>query len=248
MKMNFPLSFADYNGHTNAFTAPDRTVYMFSSNTDGFPLILESFSRFFIDPLFNPSGISREMHAVDQEFSKNIEHDGWRSYMVFKETGNPDHPNAMFSTGNSQTLANIPQSALKKWHEAYYTASNMRLALYSSLPLDELKTAAASLFAQAPARASIETPPFPQELFSSGQKGRMTYIKPIKQRRSLELSWELPRSLSLSNAKPAQLIAYGLQRGQSLSLRELLKKEGLVEDLSIGVDKLGNPAHRFFGI
>lgn len=110
----FSTLIADYNGHTNAFTAPDRTVYMFSSNTDGFPLILERFSRFFIDPLFNPSGISREMHAVDQEFSKNIEHDGWRSYMVFKETGNPDHPNAMFSTGNSQTLANIPPKRLEK--------------------------------------------------------------------------------------------------------------------------------------
>ena len=33
--------------------------------------------------------------------------------MVFKETGNPKHPNRKFSTGNAKTLSGIPQEALK---------------------------------------------------------------------------------------------------------------------------------------
>ena len=126
---------SDYAGSTNAFTAPNRTVYMFSSETDGFTALLDRFAHFFIDPLFNPANIAREMHAVDQEFAKNIENDSWREYMIFKETGSQEHPNRLFSTGNSETLAKIPQSALKEWHKAHYVAGKMHLVLYSPLPL-----------------------------------------------------------------------------------------------------------------
>ena len=142
----FSALISNYGGTTNAFTAPNRTVYMFSSEQEGFLPILDRFAHFFIDPLFNPSGISREMHAVDQEFAKNIENDWWREYMIFKETGNPDHPNRMFSTGNSQTLAQIPQSSLKQWHKRNYGANRMHLVLYSSIPLESLKEKVVEIF------------------------------------------------------------------------------------------------------
>ena len=107
----------DNGGLVNAFTASDRTVYMFSINNDAYEGALDRFSHFFIDPLFNPSCIQRELQAVDQENSKNIENDNWREYMVFKETGNPKHPNRKFSTGNAKTLSGIPQEALKNWYQ-----------------------------------------------------------------------------------------------------------------------------------
>ena len=62
----------DHGGSVNAFTASDRTVYMFSVNNDAFDESLDRFSHFFIDPLFSPNCINRELHAVDQEHSKNI--------------------------------------------------------------------------------------------------------------------------------------------------------------------------------
>src|SRR3990167_10492538 len=146
---------SDYAGSTNAFTAPNRTVYMFSSETDGFTALLDRFAHFFIDPLFNPANIAREMHAVDQEFAKNIENDSWREYMIFKETGSQEHPNRLFSTGNSETLAKIPQSALKEWHKANYVAGKMHLVLYSPLPLSELKQLAAGMFSAVPASSLL---------------------------------------------------------------------------------------------
>ena len=103
----------DHGGKVNAYTASDRTVYMFSINNDDFSAAFDRFSHFFLDPLLSTSCINRELHAVDQEHSKNIEHDGWRQYMIFKETGNPNHPNSAFSTGNAKTLSGIPQEALK---------------------------------------------------------------------------------------------------------------------------------------
>ncbi len=237
----------DSNGQTNAYTAPNRTLYMFSSCDESFLSILEHFAHFFIDPLFNPSRIEDEMHAVDQEFAKNIENDGWREYMVFKETGNPDHPNARFSIGNSETLANIPQSALKKWHSQYYVAERMHLILYSPLPLDTLKETARNFFGPIPTHTP---PPFDDStsLTSENQRGHFIFVQSIKQKQSLSLSWELSNDLSIDPAKSADLFCYALDRGHPYSLYEQLKKDGYIEDLAIGVDEIGDAHHRFLQI
>lgn len=243
----FSSLIADHNGLTNAFTAPDKTVYMFSSCEEGFLPILERFARFFIDPLFNPSGVGREMHAVDQEFANRIENDDWREYMVFKETGNPNHPNALFSIGNSKTLADIPQNALKKWHSQHYTAPKMRLAVYSPLPIDHLKEIVRSHFSPVPNHESPDAD-VSGSLTSKMQKGHFIHIQPIKHSQTLTISWELPRDVSLDPSKSAQLFCYAMNRGQPFSLYEQLRKEGLINDLSVSVNELGDQTHRFFQI
>ena len=91
----------DNGGSPNAFTADDKTVYMYSINNNAFTESLDRFSHFFIDPLFAESAIERELFAVDQEYAQNIENDAWRKYQISKETGNPLHPNHCFSIGNS---------------------------------------------------------------------------------------------------------------------------------------------------
>jgi insulysin len=244
----FMARVSDQGGMTNAMTASDRTLYMFSSHPEGFPNLLDRFAHFFIDPLFKPSNISREMHAVDQEFAKNVENDGWRLSMILKETGNPVHPNRMFNCGNSETLSHIPQSALQKWHKEYYTASSMHAIIYSPLDLETLKKMAAAAFGKVPekvAPASVD-PALP--LTSPQQRGHITYIKPIKDKESLLLLWELPPALSDDPTQSADLIAYALSRGQKYNLYEQLKEEQLIEDLSIDVDDIGGPQHRFFEI
>ncbi len=238
---------SDYAGQTNAFTAPNRTVYMFSAQTTGFLPLLDRFAHFFIDPLFNPANIAREMHAVDQEFAKNVENDGWREYMVFKETGNQDHPNRMFSTGNSETLGKIPQSALKKWHEERYGAEQMHLVVYSPLPMGQIQETVIQTFSEVP--KSVQDPvDHTANLSSAEQIGHISFIKPIQNRQSLTLSWELPPELSVDTTKSADILAYALRRGQKHSLYEALKEEQLIDTMSVRVDELGGPQHRFFQI
>jgi len=237
----------DSNGQHNAYTAPTRTVYMFSSCDESFLQLLERFARFFIDPLFDPSGIAHEMHAVDQEFAKNLENDPWREYMVFKETGNPDHPNARFSIGNSQTLSNIPQSELKKWHAQHYIAEKMRLVLYSPLPLETLKETARNFFGPIPTHTPLQFDDS-VSITSDNQKGHFIYIQPVKQNQTLTLSWELPVELSCDPSKSANLFCYVLERGQPYSLYEQLKKEGAIDDLTIQIDEIGGNRHRFLQI
>lgn len=238
---------ADYAGKTNAFTAPNKTVYMFSCETSGFLQILDRFSHFFIDPLFNPKFVSKELHNVDQEFAKNIENDGWREYMIFKETGNPDHPNRMFSTGNSETLKNIPQVALIDWHKEHYSADQMHLVIYSSLPLEELKEKALTSFALISQNNNplLDTS---ASLTSAKQKGHILYIKPVQDKRSVTLSWELPPHLAEDPTKSAELVAYALRRGHKHSLHEYLKQQKLINSISARVDEFGGKAHKFFQV
>ncbi len=244
---DFQAMVSDYAGMTNAFTAPNRTVYMFASHGEGFLPLLDRFAHFFIDPLFNVSGIGRELHAVDQEFAKNLENDGWREYMIFKEMGNSKHPNRMFSVGNSETLGQIPQSALKEWHEQYYGANRMHLAIYSSLPMEELQERVVQSFTAIP---EVNATPSQSHLplMSEGQRGQITYIKPIQTRRLLTLFWELPHALCLDKSKSAELFAYALDRGQKKSLYEKLKEEQLVDGLLVRVDDFGGREHNFFQI
>ncbi len=232
---------ADERGSTNAFTAPHQTAFMFSSQSQRFLELLDRFGHFFIDPLFDPSGISRELHAVDQEFAKNIEHDGWRQYQILKETGNPNHPNHLFSTGNAETLGHIPQHALKEWYQQHYGANQMHLALYSSLPLDVLRTVVIELFSAV--HVSPKTPSPQMPVTSDRQRGHITYIEPIKDCKELTLSWELPFDLANDPAKSPDLIAYALQKS---NLEELLKKKEWIHALSAGIEDLGGAKNRLF--
>lgn len=238
----------NYGGTTNAMTAAMKTIYMFASQEEGFLPLLDQFAHFFIDPLFNPSNIAREMHAVDQEFAKNVENDGWRTAMILKEGGNPNHPNCMFSCGNSETLSLIPQSALLEWHQKHYGPDQLHVAIYSSLSLDELKKSVVSSFGsveRAPRAPSID----PRlSITSSEQRGHITYIKPIQNKQNLLLLWELPLELSDDPTQSAALVAFAMKRGQKNSLYERLKEEQLIDSLSIQIEEIGGLQHRFFEI
>ncbi len=230
----------DNGGTLNAFTAPDRTVYMFSINNNALEGALDRFSHFFIDPLFNPSCINRELLAVDQENSKNIENDGWREYMVLKETGNPNHPNQKFSTGNAKTLSGIPQEALKKWYKDHYSANRMHLILLSNLPLDQMIELAVTDFSKVPS-FEVNAENFPSDvLLSEQQKGHFIYIKPVKELKNLSLVWELPKEFSSIDEKwTAELVSHALEQASKESLIQQLKKEGLAESLMASSDRFG---------
>lgn len=235
----------DHGGNVNAYTAPDRTVYGFSVNNGGFQGAFDRFSHFFIDPLFLPSCIGRELHAVDQEHGKNLEHDGWRSYMILKETGNPDHPNAGFSTGNAATLSGIPQEALKKWYQEHYSANRMHLVAISPLPIEEMIALAVEKFSPV-VNHELSHPHYPTDVFSDQQKGHFIFIKPVKDIKTVSLLWQLPKETALDiDSRSATLICYALSNGTENGLSEELKREKLAEDVSVSIDHWSNESALF---
>ena len=225
----------DHGGKENAFTSSDRTVYIFSSDTDAYAQALDRFSHFFIDPLFSTSSVSRELHAIDQEYAKDKENEGWRLQMIVKETGNPFHPNHQFSCGNQATLSKIPLVDLQNWYAKHYIANRMHLVMLSSLPLAEMKDLVVKNFSAIKSATHLEeTQKGP--LFSAKQKGHMTFIKPIKDLKQLSLKWEIPQEFTRLEEKLPEFLVYVLQKQTKGSLFAKLKQENLIESLSVYKD------------
>ncbi|ADI37770.1 insulinase family protein [Waddlia chondrophila] len=231
---------SENGGQTNAFTSSNTTNYLFTIQNNAFKEAFKRFSSFFKEPLFNPSGVSRELKAIDQEYAKNLENDSIRQYYVLKALTDPKHPFHQFNIGNSKTLDKVSQSTLRKWYQDHYSAHLMRLIVYSSLPIDELKTFVADQLSDIPSHDKApyvnNQPSFPKNL-----SGEVVYIDPIKETQKLTIFWELPPKFAhLIDSKPEELIAYILGYEGDKSLLANLKKDKLAESLSSGGMKAGD--------
>lgn len=237
----------EYDGKSNAYTTSDYTLYLFSINNDVFKEALDRFSSFFKKPLFNPSGVDRELQAIDQEFAKNFNDDDIREHYILKELSNPNHPFHRFSSGNSSTLSKVSQHILKQWYEENYSANLMRLVVYSPLPLKELRELVQQDFSEIPNK---DRPKYENKtpLFQDENKGKMVYITPLRDNRSLHLIWELPFAFAhMERTKPEQLACYILGHEGPGSLLNELKKEDLAEALGCKGYQLG-PDNAIFSL
>ncbi len=219
-------------GVRNAFTVSDRTVYTFSINHDEFLTTLDYFAHMFIDPLFPQSSVERELHAIDQEHDKNIEQDNWRTVMVMREMGNPDHPNARFDCGNVSTLEGIPNTAITQWYRDHYSSDKAHLVLYSIEKIDKLKEIAVAYFSAMPL-GLLPKETFSTRLTTADQEGTMTYITPIQEIRELRVAWELPQeAFTNKEDNPITLLSRILSSKHRNSLYNQLKKEQLIRGIS----------------
>lgn len=227
-------------GDYQAFTAPDATCFIFSIKNDAFPEALDRFSDFFKEPLFNPSGVDREMHAVNQEYEKNVENDDIRQYYVHKELSNPDSPNHKFSMGNLQSLKNVTQDILKKWYQEHYSANLMKVIVLANLPIETLRDQVVEDFKDVP---NTNKSPFSlsQPLLNSELQGKFVYIEPIKDIQKLSIIWELPKKFSvISESQPESVICHILGYEGEKSLLADLKNENLAESLGCGAFRINN--------
>lgn len=236
----------EHGGQFNAFTSNDFTGYVFSIDNEAFPEALDRFSNFFKEPLFNPSGVDRELQAIDQEYAKNIENDDIRQYYILKEIVNPGHPNDAFSMGNRQSLQKVSQETLINWYHSNYSANRMQAEVISNLPLEQLEKLVLQDFSGIPnSNIPPNTPTIPS--ISDASKGHMIYIEPIKNIRKLVLGWELPfKFASMRDTKPELLVCHVLGHEGKNSLVAELKREKLIEGLQCGTDKVGGNSFILF--
>eukprot|EP00960_Hanusia_phi_P041821 755164-Hanusia_phi.AAC.3 len=133
-------------GYSNAWTSLDHTMYHFIVSHDRLEQVLERFAAFFSCPLFSESGTEREMNAVDSEHNKNLKDDDRRENQLLRSSCSPDHPMSRFGGGNLETLMEDPKKQginvrekLLQFHERYYSASAMRLAVIGKEPVEKLE-------------------------------------------------------------------------------------------------------------
>lgn len=222
---------AEQGGTSNAFTGSDFTGYLFGVNNAGFVEALDRFSSFFVEPLFNPSGVGRELNAIDQEYSLNTNNEARRQSQIFKELGNPKHPFYRFDIGNSSTLSKVSQETLKEWFKNHYSANLMRLFVYSNLPLEELKDLVIQDFSPIPNK-NLPRPEFTEPLLRTDLNGHIVYIEPNQNVRTLNIMWEIPSHFAkMRESKPEEIICYIIGHQGPESLLAELKRENLAEEL-----------------
>ncbi len=235
----------EHGGIYNAFTSNDATSYMFAINNNAFSQAIDCFASFFKEPLFNPSGVDRELQAIDQEYAKNVENDDIRQYFVHKELTDPAHPNHAFSMGNKASLQHVSQAALKKWYKEHYSANRMRLVVIANQPIEKLKELVIEAFDEIP---NTDLPPLSVDKpwLSNDLKGHMVYIEPIKNIRRLALIWELPLHFGdMRDTKPENIACYVFGHEGKNSLLAELKRLKLAEGLSCGASKIGDRSYAF---
>lgn len=229
----------EHDGTTNAYTTSTYTSYMFSVDNQAFEEGLDRFASFFREPLFNPSGVAREVQIIDQEYAKNLDNDGMRDWFVWKELGSPDHPFHSFNIGNKETLSNVSQTTLQNWYHQHYSANLMSLIVYSNLPIDKLRDLVVSDFSGVVNQNRGPTS-VPGEIFPDSMHGQMVYIEPVKDIRTLTIMWELPKKFTqMKDVQPDTLVCFLIGHEGEESLLAELKKEELAEALRCGKERIG---------
>lgn len=191
---------AEHGGHSNASTYADNTKYYFDvvpAELDG---ALDRFAQFFVAPLFTENMTEREINAVHSEHEKNLATDVWRIRQVNKSLSDPRHPYSRFGTGNKETLCDRPPSddgaavgvsvrdELIRFHEQWYSANIMCLAVYGRQTLDQLEALVQSKFAGIVNR-DISVPTWPAHPFLAEHRGTRVSTVPVKDTRSLTISF-----------------------------------------------------------
>ena len=237
----------EHSGGSNAYTSGAITNYFFQVSHEGFDIALDRFSDFFKAPMFDKTYSEREVKAVNNEHQKNKLNDGWRGNFVSQQISEPGHPLTKFGTGNQDTLSGDNRPALLDFYKKYYSASNMKLAIISNIPMQNLFGIAKKYFSDIPTR-KVNIPSMPK-VFRRALKNqfRLLRVKTIKDIRSLEIDFPTIRLKDYQDSKPAGIIGSLIGHEGKGSLLSKLKEEGLVLSLSAGGGS-SHPDINSFGI
>ena len=172
---------------------------------------------------------------------------------ISKENSSKDHPYHKFSTGNLDTLSEIPKKhsldvrkALLEFHSKMYSADVMKLVIVGREELDKLEEWARSMFSgvENKKRGALLWRGLP---FSQEQLCTVSRVVPVQDVRELQLSFQLPSQLPLFHEKPTDLFSHLFGHEAKGSILYHLKQKGLATALASGASA-SNSSFFFFDI
>ena len=205
---------SDNGGWRNAYTTVDHTNYFFDVNHDALEGALDRFSQFFVAPLFTKEYTEREMNAVNSEFQNNLENDGRRQRQLWVSLFRKDHPGNGFSVGSLETLGDAKREDLLAFYKKNYSADRMGLVILGKVQLDTLEQWARKYFSpiKNKGKGRLQYPP---DYLLEKNTFRLVQVEPVKDLRSLELSFGLPGFGQYFRSKPATVFGeFGGPRGE----------------------------------
>lgn len=250
---------SSHSGYSNAYTASTSTNYYFEVDAtarDGqaspFYGALDRFSQFFVTPLFLESTLDRELQAVDSENKKNLQNDMWRLNQLGKSTASPRHPYHKFSTGNLQTLRDLPRARgidirkeFMNFYESHYSANRMKLVVLGRESLDELESWVVELFSGV-RNKDLRQPRWDEEQpLTDDQLLTQCFAKPVMDTRLLELTFPSLDEDYLYKSQPSRYIGHLIGHEGPGSILAYIKERGWATELSAGLSQVGPGASLF---
>lgn len=227
----FDVFIQKHGGSTNAITSCEYTTFYFDCNVRYLFKALDMFSQFFISPLLKKESMVREREAIDSEFNLATSSDSARIEQLIGLFASNENPAGKFMWGNSRTLKDRVSEdelykSLKTFHQKYYSANLMTLAILAKLPIETLANCALECFTQVPDR-QVTKPKFTitKPLFVKEKFHRIYYVTSVKDTSKLTLMWEFPPIENLYHSKPDELISWLLAHEGKGSLLSFLKSK-----------------------
>ncbi|KAH7111606.1 Metalloenzyme, LuxS/M16 peptidase-like protein [Dactylonectria macrodidyma] len=247
---------SDHAGSFNAYTSKTSTNFFFDvaakpgndenpSDINPSPLreALDRFAQFFIEPMFLPSTLDRELEAVDSENNKNLQNDTRRLHQLEKSLSNPNHPYSHFSTGNFEVLKTLPEARginvrdkFIEFHTKHYSANRMKLVVLGRESLDVLQKWVAELFSPV---VNKKLPPnsWLDELpFRESDLGMQCFAKPVMDSRELNLYFPYIDEELMYGSQPSTYISHLIGHEGPGSVMSYIKAKGWANGLSAGAD------------
>lgn len=219
-------------GGSNAFTTREDTNYYFSISAESFEGALDRLAQFFISPLLDPSFVEREKNAVEKEYMRIVENDGWRQFRSNMLLMNPAHPHSWYFPGSLESLKNVTREDAIEFYERYYSASNMNLAIIGPQDLRTLESWAKTYFSDI---KNTGAKPFeiPDNVFLANQLPKKIKVKSFSDFNQLSVSFILPYDQDIKT-KSLQLISSIMGSEVEGSLKSYLVDKGYVFTLFTG--------------
>ena len=226
---------AKNGGLSNAHTLQNKTIYYFNVSNEGFEGALDRFAQIFISPTFNEGSVEREIKAVDNEFSNNLNKDSRRLTQIKLSEINKDSPFNNFGTGNLKTLS-IPniRDRLIEYYKKYYTSEIMNLCVYNNKSLNEQLKLVESLFTLVPKIDNFVMPRYDE--VNPYDENNLKYfykIVPVKEINEIQLEWYLPFCDDY-HTRPLSYLSAAIGHEGPYTLTSSLNKDNLCSELLAG--------------
>ncbi|KAI1492445.1 peptidase M16 inactive domain-containing protein [Biscogniauxia mediterranea] len=245
---------SSHSGSSNAYTGATSTNYFFDisakpsngeepSESNLSPLHggLDRFAQFFIEPLFLPSTLERELRAVDSENKKNLQSDQWRLHQLEKSLSNPKHPYCHFSTGNFEVLKTKPEAEgidvrqkFIDFHAKHYSANRMKLCVLGREPLDVLEKWVSELFSNVPNKNLPQNRWEDEVPFNKDHLSMQCFAKPVMDSREMNLYFPFMDEEYLYETQPSRYISHLIGHEGPGSIMAYIKSKGWANSLSAG--------------
>lgn len=240
-----------HGGGSNAYTDHDHTNYQLEVAPENLDGAIDRFAQFFIAPLFHADSSEREVMAVDSEYRNALQNDSARLNYLVEKMSKPGHSYGAFGWGNRASLWDMceapsgvklcPIEQLLKFYDAYYSSNLMTLAILGKDSLDDLALLVVPLFAQVPNKCLTRLV-WKDHPYTKEQMARKIMAVPLKDIRSLRLTFATPDLTALYKSKPGDYVSHLLGHEGKGSLLHELKQRAWANELSACQE---TPVHGF---